>query len=104
MHSVFRIENVKKIDDQLWEIQLKLTSDDDEQLNRLTDYFREEFGKTSGWKRLGLLMLKTGHFHQAEEIFNKLLLLAQPNNFKEIAHLYQMLAFVYVQQANFTEG
>ncbi|CAF1049435.1 unnamed protein product [Adineta ricciae] len=102
MHSVFRIENVKKIDDQLWEIQLKLTSDDDEQLNRLTDYFRKEFGKTSGWKRLGLLMLKTGHFRQAEEIFNKLLLLAQPNNFKEIAHLYQLLAFVYVQQANFT--
>ncbi|CAF4652794.1 unnamed protein product [Rotaria sp. Silwood2] len=43
MHSVFRIGEVRKIpnDNQLYEVDLKLTADDDQQLHQLTDRIRE---------------------------------------------------------------
>jgi hypothetical protein len=44
MHSVFRIEHVKQIDnnDRLWQVDLTLTSDTDPQLHALTKHIREE--------------------------------------------------------------
>jgi hypothetical protein len=40
MHTIFRIGNIQQIQDRLWQVQLILTSDNDEQLKRLTDYVR----------------------------------------------------------------
>ncbi|CAF5142659.1 unnamed protein product, partial [Rotaria sp. Silwood1] len=42
MHTVFRIGEVRKIDNNraLYQVDLKLTSDDDPQLRELTDYIR----------------------------------------------------------------
>ncbi|CAF4842487.1 unnamed protein product, partial [Rotaria sp. Silwood2] len=58
MHSVFRIGEVRQIDQEspLYEVHLKLTSDDDEQLRQLTDYIRGEVAG-SGWYRMGKLLL-----------------------------------------------
>ncbi|CAF3647118.1 unnamed protein product, partial [Rotaria sp. Silwood1] len=44
MHTVFRIGEVRKIDNNraLYQVDLKLTSDDDPQLRELTDFIREE--------------------------------------------------------------
>ncbi|CAF5084441.1 unnamed protein product, partial [Rotaria sp. Silwood1] len=44
MHTVFRIGEVRKIDNNraLYQADLKLTSDDDPQLQELTDFIRKE--------------------------------------------------------------
>lgn len=42
MHTVFRIGNIQQIQERLWQVQLILTSDNDEQLKRLTDHIRYE--------------------------------------------------------------
>ncbi|UJR14706.1 hypothetical protein I4U23_001699 [Adineta vaga] len=73
MHTVFRIGELTKIQDSLWEISLALTSDNDPDLKSLTDYLREEIGFIGGWHRMGMLMMKIGKYESALEIFNMLI-------------------------------
>jgi hypothetical protein len=60
MHTVFRIGDITKINDnnRLYQVELTLTADDDQQLRILTDQIREETPGETGWKRLGQLLLK----------------------------------------------
>ena len=46
MHTVFRIGEIKQMDknNPLYQVDLKLTSDDDPQLRTLTESIREEAG------------------------------------------------------------
>ncbi|CAF1584548.1 unnamed protein product, partial [Adineta steineri] len=75
MHTIFRVGAINVIDNnnQLYQITLQLTSDDDQQLRLLTDRIREEASGDTGWKRLGKLLLKIGQFNKAEELYNVLL-------------------------------
>ncbi|CAF4334330.1 unnamed protein product, partial [Adineta steineri] len=54
MHTVFRVNAIKQIDNenQLYQVELELTSDDDKQLRLLTDRIREEAGGSTGWQRV----------------------------------------------------
>ncbi|CAF3690203.1 unnamed protein product, partial [Adineta steineri] len=67
MHSVFRVGTIKQMDNnnQLYQVELQLTSDDDQQLRLLTNRIREEAGANTGWRRLGKLLLTTGKFNKA---------------------------------------
>ncbi|CAF1504905.1 unnamed protein product, partial [Adineta steineri] len=60
MHTIFRIGEMKQIENRLWEVKLTLTNDDDELLKSLTDYFREEIKGNSEWIELAHLMFKMG--------------------------------------------
>jgi tetratricopeptide (TPR) repeat protein len=74
MHTVFRINGINQIENQLWQVNLTLTSDeDDQQLKRLTEYMRHETGGTTGWRRLGQLMLVLGKYELAENTYKMLL-------------------------------
>ena len=73
MHTIFRIGEMNKINDKLWEINLILTDDNDEMLKNLTSYIREELGPAAGWYRMALLMHKMGKFEKALEILHILL-------------------------------
>jgi tetratricopeptide (TPR) repeat protein len=73
MHTIFRIGEMNRIDDRLWEVSLILTSDNDLQLKSLTDCIRAEIGGVGGWFRMALLMQKLGKFDKALEIYNSLL-------------------------------
>ncbi|CAF5052161.1 unnamed protein product, partial [Rotaria sp. Silwood1] len=58
MHTVFRIGEVRKIDPKnpLYEVDLKLTADDDQQLHQLTNRIRQETCGRTGWDRMGQLL------------------------------------------------
>jgi hypothetical protein len=60
MHSVFRVGEIRKLDNTkpLYQVNLKLTADDDYQLRTLTKHIRKEAGNGSGWQRIGSLSLK----------------------------------------------
>ena len=76
MHSVFRIGDIKKIDgdSHLYEVDLKLTADDDQQLGKVTEQIRKEISPDSvGWYRIGQLLIKLGHFAQLEKIYSDVL-------------------------------
>jgi tetratricopeptide (TPR) repeat protein len=105
MHSVFRIGQVKQIDknDRLWQVDLKLTGDNDPQLHALTERMREETSSNyKGWYRLGQLMIKLGQFNKAQELYD--ILLKQTTNEVEKAHLFHQLGMVKSDQEKYGEA
>ncbi|CAF2895149.1 unnamed protein product [Rotaria sp. Silwood2] len=74
-HTVFRADEIKQALDnnRLWQIQLAFTDDNDPQLGDLMKCIRDETQETTEWHRIGKLMLRMGHFKQAEEFCNQLL-------------------------------
>jgi tetratricopeptide (TPR) repeat protein len=103
MHSVFRIGQVKQIDknDRLWQVDLTLTGDNDPQLHALTESMQEEAKGSTGWFRLGQLMIKLGQFNKAEELYE--ILLKQVTDESEQGFLYQMLGQTKYLQGEYTE-
>ncbi|CAF4830962.1 unnamed protein product, partial [Rotaria socialis] len=57
MHTIFRIDEIKQIEKYLWQINLTLTSSNDEQLVRLTEYTRVGADGETGMHRMAKLML-----------------------------------------------
>ncbi|CAF0764157.1 unnamed protein product [Adineta steineri] len=105
MHSVFRIQDIKQMagNDRLYEVNLVLTADNDPELNRLTDYIREEsYPDEEGWYRLGLLLFKTGQYDKAEDIYQ--VLLDQTKDDKSRANIYLHLGVIKYVQGKYEEA
>lgn len=103
MHTVFRIGEIKGTseNERLWEVQLTLTSDNDPQRAALTKRLKEEI-HGNGWYRIGQLMLKVGHFNQAEELYNELL--NEASNDSVQAHIYNMLGILKNNQGEYKDA
>ena len=84
MHTIFRISDMIQIEDRLWQINLTLTSDSDQQLMHLATYIRNEIGDQPGWVRMAGLMLKMGKFDKTVEIYNTLLMTMTDDNQKKL--------------------
>jgi tetratricopeptide (TPR) repeat protein len=104
MHTVFRIGEINTIDnnDSLYQVNLTLTADDDQQLRTLTEYIREEIGHGTGWSRLGQLLLKLEHCDKAEQLYNALLEQTTVNH--EQALYYHQLGCIKGVQSNYTKA
>ncbi|CAF3302063.1 unnamed protein product [Rotaria sp. Silwood2] len=89
MHTVFRIVHVQPIENRLWQVELTLTTaDDDQDLKRLTERIRQETQGGTGWLQLGKLLMKMAHFKKAEEVYQTLLKDTSVDNQEEILSLY----------------
>ncbi|CAF1591293.1 unnamed protein product, partial [Adineta steineri] len=104
MHTIFRVGAIKQMDnnDQLYQVELQLTADEDEQLRQLTKYRSEELMGTTGWQRLGNLLLMIGHFDKAEELYN--VLLEQTSNKYEHTIYYNNLGVVKDHQGDYEKA
>ena len=104
MHTVFRIGEIKQIEtnNPLYQVELKLTADDDEQLRTLAECIRKEAAGPTGWRRLGRLLLKIGQVAKAEELY--LGLLEQPSNEDEKGHCYSQLGLVKYDQNDYKKA
>ncbi|CAF4939988.1 unnamed protein product [Rotaria socialis] len=104
MHTVFRVVEIKQTakNNRLWEVRLAITDDNDPQLAGLTDCIKEEVRGSTGWRRMGQLMLKVGHFNQAEELYNELLENASTDS--DRAHIYHMLGYLKDDQRKYPEA
>ncbi|CAF1457188.1 unnamed protein product [Adineta steineri] len=104
MHTVFRIDAIKQIgnNDRLYEVELQLTADDDEQLRQLTNFISGEVGNARGLGRLGNLLLKTGHFDKAEELHK--VLLEQPSNESDKGFYYNNLGTAKYHQGDYDQA
>ncbi|CAF1168346.1 unnamed protein product [Adineta steineri] len=103
MHTVFRVSAIKQMDNenQLYEVELQLTSDDDQQLRLLTDRIRKETNGT-GWQRLSNLLLQIGQFDKAKELYN--VLLEQTSYEGEKAPYYNQLGGVHMNQGDYEKA
>ncbi|CAF1216427.1 unnamed protein product [Adineta steineri] len=103
MHSVFRIQGIKQMEEnnRLYEVNLVLTTDNDPELSRLTDYIREEsFPKCEGWYRLGLVLWKMGQVDTAEDIYH--ILLDQTEDDQHEGNIYHQLGLIKGHQEALT--
>ncbi|CAF3934784.1 unnamed protein product [Rotaria sp. Silwood1] len=100
MHTVFRIDKVRKINEKssLYQVDLTLTSDDDQELRDLTDYIRGEV-KGEGWYRLGDLLLTIGQPNKAEELY--ISLIEQASEDTDKACIYAQLGWVKDDQGQY---
>lgn len=102
MHTIFRIGEMKQMNDtgRLWEVELKLTSDHDEQLSALTEKFRDELtGYGTGWLRLGELLMKLDEFNKAQQLFETLLL--QTHNDIQKSNIYGQIGLIHHYNGNY---
>ena len=105
MHTIFRIGNIRSVEverDQLWQVELELTSDTDQQLHRLTELLREETKGYNGWFRIGQLLIKLGQFGKAEELYH--LLLNQQLNKTEKAYIYHQLGWLKANLGRYADA
>jgi tetratricopeptide (TPR) repeat protein len=104
MHSVFRIGQLKQLDanKRLWQVDLTLTGENDPQLHALTERMQEETKGSTGWLRLGKLMVRLGQFNKAEELYE--ILLKQTTDEREKSHLYHMLGLIKRNQGEYAEA
>ncbi|CAF0723081.1 unnamed protein product [Adineta steineri] len=105
MHTVFRIGDIKPMDENnhLFQVNLTLTNDNDQDLRTLTDQIRQEtFPNQEGWYRLGLLLIKMGQLTKAQEIYQ--VLLHQTTNESDKALIYYQLGLIKCSQGEYEEA
>ncbi|CAF2117571.1 unnamed protein product, partial [Rotaria magnacalcarata] len=71
------------------------------QLAGLTNRIKEEIDGR-GWYRMGQLMLKVGHFDQAEELYNELLKGTSTDS--DIAYIYHQLGWLKDDQGEYKDA
>ncbi|CAF1382657.1 unnamed protein product [Didymodactylos carnosus] len=104
MHSTFRIGEMRKIDERVWQVQLISTNNNDEQLKTLTELMRKETSGNTEYDRLGRLMIKMGEFDIAEEIYQILLDEAVGRNEKELAHIYHQIGRIKDEKGDYDQA
>jgi tetratricopeptide (TPR) repeat protein len=94
MHTVFRVDEISKIDNtnSLYQVNLKITADDDQDLRILTNRIQREVASETGWQRLGQLLIKLSQLDKAEELYN--VLLKQTLDQDEKATYYNQLGLI----------
>lgn len=104
MHTIFRVGGIKKMDNNtsIYEVELKLTSDNDQELCVLTNRIRQEAMGPTQWARLGHLLLRIGQFHKAEELYR--VLLEQASYESEKAHYFHQLGYIKRNQGDYRKA
>jgi tetratricopeptide (TPR) repeat protein len=105
MHSVFRIQDITPDSkySRLYQVNLTLTCNTDEDLRVLTDRIREEtFPNSIGWDRLGQVLLMMGHSDKAQQVYD--MLLEQSTNKSGNASIYHQLGLAKYDQGKYGEA
>ncbi|CAF1541715.1 unnamed protein product [Adineta ricciae] len=105
MHSVFRIDDIKVIseNERLFEVNLTLTSDNDEPLNKLTEQIRKEScPEADEWDRLSSVLIKLKQNNKATEIHEMLLQRSMKNS--EKALIYNRLSLIKSNLGKYKEA
>ncbi|CAF4013462.1 unnamed protein product [Adineta steineri] len=105
MHTIFRIGDIQPMDEnnRLYQVNLTLTNDNDQDLRTLTDHIRQEtFPDSKGWYRLGQLLIKMGQCNKAQEVYEDLL--HQTTNENNKADIYHQLDRIKDSQGEYQEA
>ena len=104
MHTIFRIESIKWIDDYhgYWEIELIQVNGSDHELHQLTNCLRTEIQGYTPWDRLGRLFIQMGQMNKAEEVYQRMLKTALDHRAK--ANLYNQLGWLKDTQGEYQQA
>ncbi|CAF1382346.1 unnamed protein product [Didymodactylos carnosus] len=104
MHTVFRVGEIIQIDTDkpFYHVELTLTSDDDQELQTLTKCIQKETADSTGWKRLGHLLLKIGQYDKAEQLYKTLEVETLDEN--EKSRYYNQLGTIRNHQSDYQKA
>ena len=101
MHSVFRIRDIKQIDQNshLFQVNLELTVATDRDLLDLTDLFRKKFRQhPNGWYNLCEMLVHMHHFKMARLIYEHLL--EETPDEREKGNLYRHIGSIKADEGD----
>jgi tetratricopeptide (TPR) repeat protein len=105
MNSVFRIRDITPMSEnnRLFRVELTLTSDNDKDLLMVTDHIRDTSSlNSSGWYRLGSVLLQMGQSEKAQQVYE--ILLKQMTEERKIASIYNQLGWAKYNQGEYKEA
>ena len=104
MHTVFRIGDIKPIENKtrLYQVELKLTNIRNQQIIALIERMREETRGSTGWHRLGMFLIKLGKFDKAEHVYRALFDVTSDET--EKALLYHQFGLIKRNQGDYKEA
>jgi tetratricopeptide (TPR) repeat protein len=105
MHTIFRIHDIKRMGEnqRLFQVDLTLTSDNDKDLRVLTERIREEIEGSTGWDRLGELLITIGQYKKAQEVYEVMLEQKVDDN-SEKGFIYSQLGRTQFYQGEYKEA
>ncbi|CAF4034575.1 unnamed protein product [Rotaria sordida] len=105
-HTIFRVNQMKRIEendtDRLWQVNLTLTDDDDNELNTLTKHLRADHKWTTGWNRLGRILIELGDPAKAEHLYT--ILLDKASSDYDRVEYYHQLGTVYTNMGEHSKA
>ncbi|CAF1285699.1 unnamed protein product [Rotaria sordida] len=100
-HTIFRIDRIERIEDKhtdrLWQVNLTLAGNQDDDFNKLRAHLRKELDVVgTGWSRLGQILIKLGEPAEAEHLYQLLLEKASSDRYKaqyngQLGSVYQSI-------------
>ena len=102
MHTVFRIHDIKLINSRLYEVNLILTGEHDEELQTLTSHLRQEIQGETCFEKLGSLLFELGEYDKSLIIYKKLLDAANlKGDQRKISSICNQLGATYSRKGDF---
>ncbi len=96
------MKQIEKNNNHLWQVELTLTGDYDPQLQELTKRMQEDTEGSTGWFRLGRLMMKVAQLDKAQKLFE--MILHQTTDETEKSKIYHYLGWIKMDQGKNTEA
>ncbi|CAF4565652.1 unnamed protein product [Rotaria sp. Silwood2] len=105
-HTIFRIDRIERIPDEhtdrLWQVNLTLAGNQDDDFNKLTAHLREEISGETGWARLGSILIKLGEPAKAEHLYQ--ILLEKASTDKQRSDYNRQLGSVYYWMGEYSKA
>ncbi|CAF3398354.1 unnamed protein product, partial [Rotaria sp. Silwood2] len=105
-HTIFRIDRLERFEDKytdrLWQVNLTLVGNQDDDFNKLTATLREEFTWVTGWARFADILIKLGESQKAEHLCK--IFLQKATTDKERANYNHQLGMVYDDMGEYSKA
>ncbi|CAF3287348.1 unnamed protein product [Rotaria sp. Silwood2] len=105
-HTIFRIQRIERIPDEhtdrLWQVNLTLAGNQDDDFNKLTAHLREEISGETGWARLGSILITLGEPAKAEHLYH--ILLEKASTDKQRSAYNLQLGSVYHRMGEYSKA
>ncbi|CAF4647290.1 unnamed protein product, partial [Rotaria sp. Silwood2] len=96
-HTIFRINRIERLPDEhtdrLWQVNLTLAGNQDDDFTKLTAHLRKEISGETGWARLGDILITVGESQKAERLCQ--ILLEKASTDKQRSYYNFQLGSVY---------
>ncbi|CAF4673972.1 unnamed protein product, partial [Rotaria sp. Silwood2] len=105
-HTIFRINRIERIPDEhtdrLWQVNLTLAGNQDDDFSKLTAHLREKLNWAKGWPQLGSILIQLGEPAKAEHLY-QILIETAPSD-KARGGYNHMLGMVYNRLGEYSKA